>query len=183
MSELHLRYGAMAAGKSVQLLRTALEYEADGGTVQVFTAAIDDRAGHGVVASRLGTSRPGRVYDNNTVFGAYLLGHPSCVLVDEAQFLLERHVRELHRYAHIEHVPVICFGLRTDFRGMLFEGSAALLALADSIQEIASTCACGRKATMNTRINSDGVRERDGAQVEIGGSSRYRGVCGGCFYS
>jgi thymidine kinase len=110
-------------------------------------------------------------------------GNLACLLIDEAQFLTPEQVRQLHRMAHVDHVPVICWGLRSDFRGEAFPGSAALLTLADEVEEMKSICACARKATMNMRIDAQGRRVKEGAQVEIGGNERYRAVCPACFYA
>jgi thymidine kinase len=105
------------------------------------------------------------------------------VLIDEAQFLTAQQVRQLHQLAHTDDLPVLCWGLRSDFRGDAFEGSAALLTLADVVEEMRSICACARKATMNMRIDAMGRRVKEGAQVEIGGNERYRAVCPACFYA
>lgn len=182
MSHFHVRHAAMNAGKSTQLIQVAFNYEEQGSEVVLFTAAVDDRAGVGKIASRLGVSRDARVFDRETVFGVELLGRPACVLVDEAQFLSDAQVRQLHRYAHVCGVPVICYALRTDFTGRPFEGSTALMTLADTLEEIKTICACKRKATMNVRVNAKGERVQDGPQIEIGGNARYRAVCGRCFY-
>jgi len=182
VSKLFLRYAAMNAGKSTQLLQVAHNYDERGMAVVLYTARLDDRVGVGCVGSRLGVTRPAQTYTAHTVFDVDTLGTPACVLVDEAQFLTEAQVRQLHRYAHEQRVPVICYSLRTDFRGNTFAGSAALLALADNLEEIKTICHCGRKATMNIRVGADGSRLRDGEQIEIGGNVRYQSVCGRCFY-
>lgn len=182
MSKLFLRYAAMNAGKSTQLLQVAHNYDERGMAVRLFTAGLDDRAGVGCIGSRLGVTRQAEVFSASTVFDQSALGTPACVLVDEAQFLTEAQVRQLHRYAHGQRVPVICYSLRTDFQGDTFAGSAALLALADNLEEIKTICHCGRKATMNIRVGADGNRVREGDQIEIGGNARYRSVCGRCFY-
>lgn len=181
-AKLFYRYAAMNAGKSTQLLQVAHNYEERGMVVELFTAALDDRSGVGKVASRLGVGRQARTYDCETVFTAELLGKPGCVLVDEAQFLTVEQVEQLHRYAHVDGVPVMAFGLRTDFQGKAFAGAGALLALSDSIEEVRTICECGKKATMNIRLAPDGSRVREGEQIEIGGNARYRSVCGTCFY-
>ena len=151
-------------------------------------AANDHRAGNGQIGWRLGITRPATTFGPDTEFGAAhlqaLAGAPvACLLIDEAQFLRSAQVRQLHRLAHVDHVPVICWGLRSDFRGEAFEGSAALLTLADEVEEMKSICACARKATMNIRIDGQGRRVQEGAQVEIGGNERYRAVCPACFYA
>jgi thymidine kinase len=178
----------MNAGKSTALLQAAHNYEERGMRVQLFTAAHDDRSGVGVIGSRLGISRSAATFGPETAFIAAHLqadGEPAlaCLLIDEAQFLTRQQVRQLHRLAHEDDLPVLCWGLRSDFRGEAFEGSAALLTLADEVEEMRSICACARKATMNIRIDALGRRVQEGAQVEIGGNERYRAVCPACFYA
>jgi thymidine kinase len=107
----------------------------------------------------------------------------ACVLIDEAQFLTVEQVRQLHRWVHTTNIPVMCFGLRSDFQGNAFPGSAALLTLADNLEEIRTACQCGKKATMNMRIDEHGQKVEEGDQVLIGGNARYRQVCARCFYS
>ena len=186
MSKLYFRYAAMNAGKSTALLQVAHNYEERGMGVALFTAAHDDRAGHGLIGSRLGLQRRALTFGPDTVFArAHLAQHGplACVLIDEAQFLSPGQVRQLHRMAHVDDLPVICWGLRSDFRGEAFPGSAALLTLADDVEEMKSICACARKATMNIRIDGAGRRVREGEQVVIGGNERYRAVCPACFYA
>ena len=184
MSKLYFRYAAMNAGKSTALLQAAHNYEERGMRVRLFTAAHDDRAGSGVIASRLGMARPADTFGQHTEFMRAHLGPGiACVLIDEAQFLTPLQVRQLHRMAHVEDMPVLCYGLRSDFRGEAFPGSAALLTLADDVEEMRSICACARKATMNIRIDAAGRRVQHGEQVVIGGNERYRAVCPSCFYS
>jgi len=190
VSKLYFRYAAMNAGKSTALLQVAHNYEERGMQVLLFTAAHDDRVGAGQIGSRLGLTRPADTFGRDTEFSAALLraragaGAPlACVLIDEAQFLTQAQVRQLHRLAHVDDLPVVCWGLRSDFRGEAFEGSAALLTLADEVEEMKSICACARKATMNIRIDAQGRRVQEGAQVEIGGNERYRAVCPACFYA
>lgn len=184
MSKLYFRYAAMNAGKSTALLQAAYNYEERGMKVRLFTAAHDDRAGTGVIASRLGLRRHAETFGPGTVFDATSLGPGlACVLIDEAQFLTPEQVRQLHRLAHRAGLPVICYGLRSDFRGDAFPGSAALLTLADDVEEMKTICACGRKASMNLRVDDQGRRVQHGEQVVIGGNERYRAVCPSCFYS
>jgi thymidine kinase len=184
MAKLHFRYAAMNAGKSTALLQAAYNYEERGMRVALFTAAHDDRAGTGVIASRLGLNRATATFGPETEFAAGLLpAGTACVLIDEAQFLSSNQVRQLHRMAHVEGVPVLCYGLRGDFQGEPFPGSATLLTLADDMEEMRSVCACGRKATMNMRIDTVGHRVLQGEQVLIGGNDRYRAVCPSCFYA
>ena len=191
MAKLFFRYSAMNAGKSTSLLQIAYNYEEQGQRVLLFTARIDDRSGLGVIASRLGLQRQAATFDATTDFWALLSGPQrgsgaepiACVLIDESQFLTPVQVRQLHRLANTVGLPVICFGLRSDFMGQPFPGSAHLLTLADDIEEIKTICACGRKATMNIRTTDNGERVREGEQVEIGGNNRYQQVCARCFYT
>ena len=184
MSKLYFRYAAMNAGKSTALLQTAHNYEERGMRVLLFTAAHDERAGQGVIGSRLGLQRQVATFGPETMFERdHLPPDLACVLIDEAQFLTPQQVRQLHRLAHRAGVPVICYGLRSDFRGEAFPGSAQLLTLADDLEEMKTICACARKASMNMRLAADGRRVTVGEQVEIGGNDRYRAVCPSCFYS
>lgn len=184
MSKLFFRHAAMNAGKSTALLQVAYNYEERGLRVRLFTAAHDDRAGRGVIASRLGLSREAETFGPHTVFAPAFVGPGvACLLLDEAQFLTPAQVVQLHRLAHTGGVPVICWGLRSDFRGEPFPGSALLLTLADDLEEMKTICACARKATMNLRVDAAGRRVTEGAQVEIGGNERYRAVCPRCFYA
>lgn len=172
----------MNAGKSTALLQVAHNYEEQGQKVKLYTAAIDDRYGVGVVTSRLGPQREVDLFDKDTNF-LDSVPSVSCVLVDEAQFLSPQQVSQLHQLAQVRGVPVICYGLRSDFRGEPFPGSAYLLALADDIEEIKNICTCGKKATMNIRVDEKGERIREGEQVSIGGNEAYRQACGRCFYT
>lgn len=184
MSKLYFRYAAMNAGKSTALLQAAHNYEERGMRVLLFTAALDNRTGTGVISSRLGLSRQAAVFGAETQFDrAHLPPDLRCVLIDEAQFLTPAQVSQLHRMAHTEDIPVICYGLRGDFQGEGFPGSLSLLTLADDLEEMKTICACGRKASMNMRLDAQGRRVREGEQVVIGGNERYRGVCPSCFYA
>jgi len=172
----------MNAGKSTSLLQVAHNYEEQGQKVKLYTAAIDDRYGVGKITSRLGPQREVDLFDAQTDFLASVPA-VACVLVDEAQFLSKAQVVQLHQLAQVRGVPVICYGLRSDFRGDPFPGSAYLLALADDIEEIKNICTCGKKATMNIRVDAEGHRIREGEQVSIGGNDSYRQACGRCFYT
>jgi len=185
MAKLFFRYAAMNAGKSTALLQVAHNYEERGHRVRIFTSATDNRYGQGFVTSRLGPQREAELFSPETDFAATFdaAERVSCLLIDEAQFLTETQVWALHAIAHIKGTPVICYGLRTDFRGQLFPGSATLLGLADEMDEMKTICHCGRKATMNMRVDENMRRVTEGAQVEIGGNARYRAVCGRCFHS
>jgi thymidine kinase len=184
VSKLYFRYAAMNAGKSTALLQAAYNYEERGMRVALFTAAHDDRSGSGLIGSRLGLHRPASTFGPDTVFQRQSLpADLACVLIDEAQFLTPGQVRQLHRMAHRDHVPVLCYGLRGDFRGEGFPGSLTLLTLADELEEMKTICACARKASMNMRLDGQGRRVREGEQVVIGGNERYRAVCPSCFYA
>jgi len=189
MAKLHFRYAAMNAGKSTQLLQIEHNYASLGKRVLLLTAQVDDRFGVGSVTSRLGVSRPAEVFNADTdmfvrVAGFKLLAGEAlgAVLIDEAQFLTPEQVTQLHRAVHKLGVPVLCFGLRSDFQGQPFPGSAMLLTLSEDIEELKNVCACGSKATMNMRVDADGNRITQGPQVLIG-DARYRQVCAGCFYA
>jgi thymidine kinase len=182
MSKLYFRYAAMNAGKSTNLLQVAHNYEERGRETVIYTSAIDNRAGDGIVASRLGVQRSARTFSTETSFADSFASRPGCVLVDEAQFLTPGQVRELHRLAHEHHVPVICYGLRTDFRGVGFPGALELLAIADALEEIKTVCRCGKKASMVIRHNAQGERVFEGQQVQVGGNETYESVCPSRFY-
>lgn len=183
MAKLYFRYAAMNAGKSTNLLQVAHNYEERGREAILYTAALDDRAGRGIVASRLGVKRAARVFSPDTSFTDAFTSRPGCILVDEAQFLTPLQVRELHRLAHEHHVPVICYGLRTDFRGEGFAGALELLAIADALEEIKTVCRCGKKASMVIRNDAQGERVYEGAQVQVGGNETYESVCPSRFYA
>ena len=184
MAKLYFRYSAMSAGKSTSLLQVAHNYEEHGRAVQIYTAAIDTRFGPGVVTSRLGPQRRATAFDIGFDFYAAISRAEAiaCVLIDEAQFLQPDHVRQLHAAAHILDIPVICYGIRSDFRGEPFAGSTYLLTLADSLEELKTICRCGRKATLNVRIDSDGKRLSTGPQIAIEGAAHYVVLCGRCYH-
>lgn len=173
----------MNAGKSTYLLQVAHNYSEHGRKVLLLTSALDNRDGVGVISSRIGLRREALTYDPETNFKEMLKDvDVACVLVDEAQFLTFEQVRQLHQWVHAKGTPVMCFGLRSDFQGSPFPGSAALLTLADDLEEIRTICACGKRATMNIRLDENGERIKEGEQVLIAGNSRYRQVCAKCFY-
>jgi len=183
MARLYYRYSAMNAGKSTYLLQVAHNYNENGKQVMLFTSALDIREGLGFISSRLGLKRDASVYSPESNFSELLKDvNVACILVDEAQFLTPLQVKQLHQWTHAKNIPVMCFGIRSDFRGEPFPGSAALLVLAENIEEIKTVCRCGKKATMNIRINHDGSRVLEGEQVLIGGNDAYRQVCAKCFY-
>ena len=182
MAKVYFYYAAMNAGKSTTLLQADYNYRERGMETMLWTAAHDDRAGAGTISSRIALSAPARTYDETVdMFAA--IGEElkrrdlDCILVDEAQFLSQRHVLELCEVADQLDIPILCYGLRTDFKGRLFPGSAALLALADSLIELKAVCECGRKATMNLRVDAEGHAVASGAQTEIGGNDRYVALC------
>lgn len=182
MAKLYFYYASMNAGKSTTLLQADFNYRERGMATMLWTAAIDEREGKGRIASRIGLSAQANMFDPATaLFGAVAArvdeGPLACVLVDEAQFLTRPQVLELARVADDLGIPVLCYGLRTDFRGELFEGSAALLGLADILVELKAVCECGRKATMNLRIDESGHAIAEGEQTAIGGNERYVALC------
>lgn len=185
MAKLYFRFAAMNAGKSTSLQQVAYNYEERGQSVNLFTAAIDDRQGVGRIVSRLGVARDSEVFSHAMNFTELFKSRPlpSCILIDEAQFLTEAQVIQLHQIACTGGTPVICYGLRSDFLGHPFPGSRALLTLADDLEEMKTICRCGRKATMNVRLDGHGNRVTEGAQVEIGGNNRYEAVCPKRFYT
>ncbi len=182
MAKLFYRFAAMNSGKSTQLLQIANNYESMGKRVTLYTAEIDDRFGVGMITSRLDIQREAQTFNATTPFLAEQHRGIDCILIDEAQFLTPEQIRQLHRMAHLDNIPVICFGLRSDFRGEPFPGAAWLMSLAEDVEEIKTICQCGRKATMHIRVMADGRRVKEGPQVEIGGDARYRAVCAKCFY-
>ncbi len=174
----------MNAGKSTALIQVAHNYEEHGRRVALYTAAIDERFGRGTITSRIGPQREAQTFDATTDFFAEMraMNEIACVLIDEAQFLSPEQVRQLHRGAHLLDIPAICYGIRSDCLGEPFPGSAYLLTLADSIEELKNVCACGRKATMNPRFDERGNRITGGAQIAIEGPVEYRPMCARCFY-
>lgn len=182
MAKLYFYYAAMNAGKSTTLLQADYNYRERGMETMLWTAAFDDRSGTGTIGSRIALSAPAATYSDDVDLFAAIGGELKkrkldCLLVDEAQFLTRDHVCQLCRVADDLGIPVLCYGLRTDFQGNLFPGSAALLALADSLIELKAVCECGRKATMNLRVDASGHAVAAGDQTEIGGNDRYIALC------
>ncbi|MEO9634810.1 MAG: thymidine kinase [Parasphingorhabdus sp.] len=182
MAKLYFYYASMNAGKSSNLLQAAFNYGERGMKVMLWTAAIDDRASFGAIASRIGLNADAhRFHDGIDMFAAVREENDenelACVLIDEAQFLTEDQVWQCAKIADKAGIPVLCYGLRTDFQGNLFPGSAKLLGLADSLVELKAVCECGRKATMNLRIDESGNAIAAGEQTEIGGNESYVALC------
>lgn len=182
MAKLFFYYSSMNAGKSTTLLQSSFNYQERGMQTLLLTVAFDDRFGVGKIASRIGLEAPADLFDGNTDLCALIRekldeGRIDCVLVDEAQFLTKDQVWQLSDVADKLGVPVLCYGIRTDFQGQLFEGSKWLLAWADKLSELKTICHCGRKAGMVLRVDENGNTVREGAQVEIGGNDRYVSVC------
>lgn len=179
MAQLYFYYGAMNAGKSTTLLQASFNYRERGMHTMLWTAAVDDRVAMGRIGSRIGLEAEAFTFTTETDLFAAVRGadRPDCVLVDEAQFLSAEQVEQLAAVVDGLGIPVLAYGLRTDFRGQLFAGSQRLLALADKLVELKAVCACGRKATMNLRVDANGKPVLQGAQTEIGGNDRYMAVC------
>ena len=182
MAKLYFSYAAMNAGKSTILLQASHNYQERGMHTLLLTARLDDRVGEGKIGSRIGLQAPALVFSQDTdMMAAIGAAHDQqpvdCVMVDEAQFLSDGQVWQLSRVTDDLRIPVMCYGLRTDFQGNLFPGSARLLAIADVIREIRTICHCGSKATMVVRQDEQGAVIREGAQIEIGGNERYISLC------
>lgn len=182
MAKLYFYYSSMNAGKSTTLLQSSFNYRERGMETMLWTAAVDDRYGSGRIVSRIGLEAQAHLFDPAVdLFAAIAAQHDatplSCVLVDEAQFLNGDQVWQLARVCDRLDIPVLCYGIRTDFQGRLFEGSASLLGIADTLNEIKTICECGRKAIMNLRVDGNGRPVREGAQTDIGGNDRYVALC------
>ncbi|MCJ8324494.1 MAG: thymidine kinase [Rhizobiales bacterium] len=182
MAKLYFSFSAMNAGKSTTLLQAAHNYRERGMEVILYTAAFDDRAGVGKIASRIGLDSEAKTYDADSDLFAEIKAQNAqekidCILIDEAQFLTEAQVWQVAEVADTQKIPVMCYGLRTDFQGKLFPGSAALLAIADNLREIKTICWCGRKASMVLRLDANGAPIVEGEQVVIGGQESYESVC------
>ena len=182
MAKLYFYYSAMNAGKSTVLLQSAHNYQERGMRALLLTAAIDDRFAEGQITSRIGISEKASVFNKDTDIMASVLlesqqSELSCILIDEAQFLTKEQVYALSDVVDLLNIPVLAFGIRTDFQGELFAGSQALLALSDKLIELKTVCHCGSKATMVIRLDSEGKPVKEGDQVQIGGNDRYLSVC------
>jgi thymidine kinase len=182
MAKLYFYYSAMNAGKSTTLLQSSFNYQERGMNTMLFTADLDKRFGEHRVASRIGLEADAQTFAETTNLfvevAEELRSKPvHCIFVDEAQFLKKEQVFQLASVCDSLKIPVLCYGLRTDFQAELFEGSKHLLAIADILEELKTICTCGSKATMNLRIDGNGNAVRDGAQTEIGGNDRYIAMC------
>ncbi len=182
MAKLYFYYASMNAGKSTNLLQANFNYHERGMQTMLWTAALDDRSEHKAIESRIGLGADANRFSADTdlwerVTAAHRVEPLACVMVDEAQFLSVAQVWQLARLADEGGIPVLCYGLRTDFQGELFPGAATLLGIADSLVELKGVCHCGRKATMNLRVDESGAAVKQGAQTEIGGNDRYVALC------
>ena len=182
MAKLYFNYSSMNAGKSTMLLQANHNYSERGMNAQLYTSALDNRFGNDEITSRIGLKKKSNIFTKDTnIFEEIALQHKAlfvdCLLIDEAQFLTKKQVEQLGKIVDKLEIPVLAFGIRTDFQGNLFEGSKYLLAWADNLKEIKTICHCGRKATMVLRINDQGKVIEDGAQIEIGGEDKYVSVC------
>ena len=200
MAKLYFYYSAMNAGKSTKLLQSAFNYQERGKRVILLTPKIDESQKEAVISARLGIQEKAIFVEEFTDIFALIYhldskecklrleqegkdcGPISCVLVDEAQFLSKDQVSQLTEIVDTLGIPVLCYGLRTDFMGEPFEGSKYLLAWADEIEEVKTICHCGKKATMNIKIDENGKRIECGEQVEIGGNEKYVSVCRDHFF-
>ncbi|PLK24525.1 thymidine kinase [Porphyrobacter sp. TH134] len=181
MAKLYFYYASMNAGKSSHLLQADFNYRERGMATMLWTAALDSRS-DGQVKSRIGLESEAHKFAPGTdlwaaISAAHKVQPLDCVMVDEAQFLTADQVWQLARLADEGGIPVLCYGLRTDFQGELFPGSAVLLGIADALVELKAVCHCGRKATMNLRVDASGAAVRQGQQTEIGGNDRYVALC------
>ncbi len=182
MAKLYFYYASMNAGKSTTLLQADFNYRERGMATMLWTAQLDNRSDDKAIESRIGLGAEAHRFTGDTnlwdrVTAAHAVEPLACVMVDEAQFLLKDQVWQLARLADEAGIPVICYGLRTDFQGELFPGSAALLGIADTLVELKAVCHCGRKASMNLRVDESGAAVKAGAQTEIGGNDRYVALC------
>lgn len=182
MAKLYFNYSTMNAGKSTVLLQAAHNYRERGMVPYLMTAQLDNRAGEGRIASRIGIGQDADTYASDEDLYEKITkrladGPCACIFVDEAHFLSDAQVWDLARAVDDLGVPIMCYGLRVDFRGKLFPGSAALLAWSDEMREIRTICHCGKKATMVVRMDASGTVVRSGAQVQIGGNESYLSLC------
>ncbi len=181
MAQLYYRYSTMNAGKSIELIKVAYNYEERGKNVLTLIPSVDNRYGKGVITSRIGVQRDARIVSDSTDILELFIKEDNrksidCVLVDECQFLKKHHVLELAEVVDSFNVPVLAYGLKNDFRNEMFEGSYYMLIYADKIEEIKTICWCGRKATMVARL-VDGEMVKQGQQIVVGGNDMYVSLC------
>ena len=183
MAKLYFKYGAMGSSKSAQALITQFNYEELGMTVWLIKPSVDDRDGANIIRSRIGLQREAQVIrpDEDIADTFARAGHADVIIADEAQFFSPEQIDQLRRIVDEQNIPVLCFGLRTDFQTKLFPGSRRLFELADSITEIKTICDCGRKATTNARISPEGYVVTEGDQVFLGGNDSYIAMCHKCY--
>ncbi len=183
MAKLYFKYGAMGSSKSAQALITQFNYEELGMKVWLLKPSIDTRDGANVIRSRIGLSREAYVIEPECDIKATWRGGPKydVIIADEAQFFTPTQIDQLRDIVDEDDVPVLCFGLRTDFLTRFFPGAQRLMELADSINEIKTVCACGRKATVNARIDEAGRIVTHGEQVKLGGNDSYVAMCHPCW--
>ena len=182
MAKLYFNYSSMNAGKSTMLLQANHNYNERGMNAQLYTSELDTRFGNDEITSRIGLKKKSNIFTTKTDIYSDIINKNievsvDCLLIDEAQFLTKEQVAQLGMIVDKLDIPVLAFGIRTDFQGNLFEGSKYLLAWADNLKEIKTVCHCGRKATMVLRINDKGQVIEDGMQIEIGGEDKYVSVC------
>ena len=186
MAKLYFSYSTMNAGKSTMLMQASYNYQERGMRTVILIAAFDDRAGLGKVSSRIGLEAEAiPFHPGQDLYGLLeemnRQGRIACIFIDEAQFLERDQVWQLAHVVDRLDIPVMAYGLRTDFQGQLFPGSKELLAVADELREVRTICHCGRKATMVARLGADGRVVREGAQIEIGGNDKYESMCWTCW--
>ena len=183
MAKLYFNYSTMNAGKTTMLLQASYNYQERGMRVLLLIAAFDERAGRGIIGSRIGLQANAVAFEQDADLLALITelsgsGEPvACVFVDEAHFMTRDHIWQLARVVDRLNIPVMVYGLRTDFQGKLFPASQELMAISDEMREVRTICHCGRKATMVVRLDADGNVAREGAQIEVGGNEKYVSLC------
>ena len=187
MAKLYFNYSSMNAGKSTMLLQANHNYQERGMSTIIYTSSVDDRYGKKEIVSRIGLKAESNIFSSNTNIYEEVISFNKdngvdCVLIDEAQFLSKDQVAQLGQIVDSLDIPVLTFGIRTDFKGNLFEGSEYLLAWADNLKEIKTVCHCGRKATMVLRLDENGNVIEEGDQIEVGGNEKYVSICRKHFY-
>lgn len=183
MAKLYFRFGAMGSGKTIDLLKVAYNYQERGQEVVLYTAEIDNRYEVGKITTRIGLQADAKTFNSDTNIYREVKSldpKPACILIDEAQFLTRRQVLQLTDIVDILDIPVICYGLRTNFKMKFFSGSLPLMEMADKIEEIKTICDCGAKATVNMRM-INGVPVTSGPDILIGGNDSYKAVCRKCY--